>query len=234
MYRKVQALCLESGNKGGIRRVLFAAPLCLLFFLGSGNGYAQEAVQSDRPTSTPVDVLFAPPPNDAALGMLLALGQLPAKDGDSAETKSTSSGTTGPVASASSARADTSNTATPIERRATSPEPHISSRRTFLMVNSVMYLATVFNAFGRRNEVNHCKAEAGFANGVYLTGPYQGRAPATQAGLYAVWLPIDAGITLLSAVARRKGWHAFEIAAPLSAASSQITAGAFKFSAGCY
>ena len=59
-------------------------------------------------------------------------------------------------------------------------------------------------------------------------------APGTQARFYTIALPIDAGVTLLSLLARHKGWHAFEIAAPLSAATAHVTAGAFKLSAGCY
>lgn len=114
------------------------------------------------------------------------------------------------------------------------PEPKPDSVHRFVLSNTAMYGATVFHAFGRAAEVDACKSESGFKNGVYTTGSYKGQAPATQAKFYAVALPIDAGVTMLSALARHKGWRAFEIAGPLSAASAHITAGAFKFSSGCY
>jgi hypothetical protein len=113
-------------------------------------------------------------------------------------------------------------------------ESRTDSRKRFLFSNTAMYGATVFHAFGRQAEVDACKREAGFANGVYLRGSYKGMTPPTMTHFYAITLPIDAGVTLVSALARAKGWRAFEIAAPLSAASAHITAGAFKFSSGCY
>jgi hypothetical protein len=114
------------------------------------------------------------------------------------------------------------------------PEVRSDSRKRFFFSNAAMYGATVFHAFGRAYEVEACKRESGFINGVYATGSYQGQAPATQAKFFAIALPIDAGVTALSLLARHKGWHALEVIAPLSATSAHITAGAFKFSSGCY
>jgi hypothetical protein len=114
------------------------------------------------------------------------------------------------------------------------PQPKPDSVQRFVFSNTAMYGATVFHAFGRAAEVDACKREVPVKNGVYTAGPYKGQAPATVSRFYAISLPIDAGVTLLSALARHKGWRAFEIAGPLSAASAHITAGAFKFSSGCY
>ena len=113
-------------------------------------------------------------------------------------------------------------------------EPRPDSIKRVLFSNSVMYGATFFHAFGRQAEIDACKREAGLKNGVFATGPYKGQAPATQAKFYAIALPIDAAVSVLSLLARHKGWHAFEIAAPLSAATAHVTAGAFKLAAGCY
>lgn len=114
------------------------------------------------------------------------------------------------------------------------PEPRANSPKRVVISNTVMYGATVFHAFGRQAEIDACKRESGVANGVYLRGSYKGMTPPTMAHFYAIALPIDAGVTLLSALAHAKGWRTFEVAAPLTAASAHITAGAFKFSSGCY
>ena len=109
------------------------------------------------------------------------------------------------------------------------------SLKRVLFANSVMYGATIFHAFGRQYEVNACIRETGgLKNGVFRSGSYKGQAPGRLTKFYAISLPIDAGVSLLSLLARHKGWRAFEIAAPLSAATAHVTAGAFKFSAGCY
>jgi len=118
--------------------------------------------------------------------------------------------------------------------RPVSPARQPDSLKRVFFANSVMYGATVFHAFGRAAEVEACKRESGFKNGVFLRGAYKGQPAPTLSKFYAITLPIDAGVSMLSLLARHKGWHAFEIAAPLSAATAHVTAGAFKFSAGCY
>lgn len=105
----------------------------------------------------------------------------------------------------------------------------------YLIVNSFMYGATVFHAFGRHAEIQDCISETGgLKNGVYPTGPYAGQKPGTMSKFYAITMPIDAGVSMLSALARRKGWRSLEYVGPAAAASAHITAGAFKMSAGCY
>lgn len=105
----------------------------------------------------------------------------------------------------------------------------------YLIVNSVMYGATVFDAFERHAEIQNCISEAGgLKNGLYAGGVYAGQKPGTLSKFYAITIPIDVGVSVLSALARRKGWRSFEYAGPAAAASAHITAGAFKMSAGCY
>jgi len=127
------------------------------------------------------------------------------------------------------------SSAEPAFIRPVTPAPRPDSLKRVVFANSVMYGATFFHAFGRRSEVDACIGETGgLKNGVFATGPYKGQAPGTQAKFYAIALPIDAGVSMLSLLARHKGWHAFEVVAPFSAAAAHVTAGAFKFSAGCY
>lgn len=127
-----------------------------------------------------------------------------------------------------------SPTAATVARVPIAPEPRIDSAKRFAISNMAMYGTTIFHAYGRAAEVRACINEVPLKNGIFTSGPYQGQRPGTQAKFYAIALPIDAGVTMLSAFARRKGWRTFEVAGPLSAASAHITAGAFKFSSGCY
>jgi hypothetical protein len=118
--------------------------------------------------------------------------------------------------------------------RPVAPARPPDSRTRFVISNTAMYGATVFHAFGHQAEVDACKHESGFANGVFLKGSYKGQHAPTMSRFFSITMPIDAGVTLLSALARHKRWRSFEFAAPLSAATAHITAGAFKFSSGCY
>ena len=118
--------------------------------------------------------------------------------------------------------------------RPVSPARQPDSLKRVFLANSVMYGATFFHAFGHQSEVQACIHEAGLKNGVFATGPYKGQPPGTQAKFYVIALPIDAGVSMLSLLARHKGWHAVEMFAPLSAATAHVTAGAFKLAAGCY
>jgi hypothetical protein len=116
-----------------------------------------------------------------------------------------------------------------------SPEARPAHVKRLVAANLAMYGATVFHAFGRRTEVADCINESnGLQNGLYVSGAYAGRHPATQKNFYSIALPIDSAVTVFSLVAHRKGWHGLEMVGPFSAASAHIAAGTMKYANGCY
>lgn len=230
-----------------MRMLYFAATSCLLVTLNASLALAQTPVKPDRQLLTAsassqpadpqraatvkLDTLFDPVPITVVTSTA---------SGNCAVAAPSGASPTLPPAPAPAARSLGSaalpnyDAMPPAIVRPVTPARPLDSRKRFFIANTAMYGATVFHAFGRQAEINACIREEPIRNGVFSGGSYKGQPPGTPAKFYAISLPIDAGVTLLSALARHKGWRSFEIAAPLSAASAHLTAGAFKFSSGCY
>lgn len=236
-----------------MRTVFVAAISCLFVTFITSVSSAQERNQPDRQllaSSLSLQPADPQPPANGALDALfnpVPLEAIPASPGAAGCVAPAGSPTVPPAPVASTAPAPAApepalpnfDSAEPAAaasfvRVPIAPEPRHDSVQRFVFSNTAMYGATVFHAFGRAAEVEACKHEIPVKNGVYTAAPYKGQTPATLSKFYAIALPIDAGVTMLSAFARHRGWRAFEIAGPLSAASAHITAGAFKFSSGCY
>jgi hypothetical protein len=223
-----------------MRSIHVVAASCLLFIVTIAR--AQEPADSNPLLASSAAHMLSPS-QAAVLAVLFDPVPLPP---DSAPIcplpASTTSNATMPVI-ASTARnlpsapdptALPNSSAEPAFARPVAPAPRPDSLKHVVLANSVMYGATFFHAFGHQSEVQACIQEAGLKNGAFASGPYKGQSPGTQARFYAIALPIDAGVSMLSILARHKGWHAVEMFAPLSAATAHVTAGAFELAAGCY